>query len=247
MHHKKTSKKNLIAILGFALFIAAFFTTRQNLTSEMSHISSVMVIVFALPTYYAVIKSKGLAQGLVVLLALGIYALSIETSALATGFPYGDFKYTGVLGAKIFDITPWTVAFAYPPVLILAHWYARKKSKNNFGIIAYTAVFATLIDMVLDPAAVRLGFWAWNDPGFYYGVPLVNFLGWLLTGAVGALLIQTMWGDRPMPKTLAYSGIGILWFWTAVNICLGHIIPSVIGLMLCATIFYQLSVKDSRL
>ena len=247
MLYKNTSKKNLIAILGFALFIAAFFTSNQKLTSNMSHISSIMVIIFALPTYYAVIKHKGLAQGLVILLALGIYALSIETSALATGFPYGDFKYSGVLGAKIFDITPWTVAFAYPPVLILAHWYARKKSSKNLSIVLYTAVFAMLVDMVLDPAAVRLGFWAWNDPGFYYGVPLVNFLGWLLTGAVGALLIQVMWGDRKMPKSLAYSGIGILWFWTAVNICLGHIIPSAVGIILCTAVFYELSLKNSRL
>ena len=247
MQYKNTSKKNLIALIGFILFVAAFFTTRQELTSSMSHISSIMVIIFAMPTYYAVVKTKGLRQGAVILLALGIYALSIETSALTTGFPYGDFKYSGVLGSKVFDITPWTVAFAYPPVLMLAHWYARKKTQKNVLVIVFTALFATIIDMVLDPAAVRLGFWAWVEPGFYYGVPFVNFLGWLLTGAVGALLLQIMWGSKKMPRSLAYSGAGILWFWTAVNICLLQVIPSIVGIVLCAVVFYQLSSKNSRL
>ena len=36
-------------------------------------------------------------------------------------------------------------------------------------------------DLVLDPAAVRLGFWAWYDPGPYFGVPVINFLGCVLS------------------------------------------------------------------
>ena len=245
MQTKIASHKKYIVSLLAALFIAAFFTATQPINPRMAIVSSIMVILFALPSYYAVVKAQGKTRGFWLLGILGAYALLIESSALATGFPYGDFIYNGLLGTKIFGLTPWTVAFAYPPILLLAYWFARKRHDKNdrLNILFSTALYAMIIDLVLDPAAVKLGFWYWKAPGFYYGVPLVNFLGWLLTGFIGALIIHKFWSKAKAPQSLAHSGMAILWFWTCVNIWLVQIIPAVIGLGFFSLIAYHLDAK----
>jgi putative membrane protein len=238
MIHMMTKPKFLVP-LAISLFIAAFFTGTQPLRPEMATVSSIFVILFALPSYWAVISTKGWQRGSIVLLSLGVYALLIESSAIHTGFPYGDFIYNDLLGEKVFGLTPWTVAFAYPPILLLSYWMSRKILTNladmNGGLSLFlataglTALFAMAIDLVLDPAAVALGFWNWESPGFFYEVPLINFLGWLLSGFIGGALLHSLWGKTEPPKALAYSGITILWFWTWINVFQTHVIPAVIG------------------
>ncbi|MDQ5886002.1 MAG: bisanhydrobacterioruberin hydratase [Patescibacteria group bacterium] len=249
MQTKIASHKKYILILLISLFIAAFFTATQPIDAKMAFVSSIMVILFALPSYFAVVKTQGRKRGLLLLGILGAYALLIESSALATGFPYGDFIYNGLLGTKLFDLTPWTVAFAYPPILLLTYWFARKRHNDNdrLKILFSTAFDAMIIDLVLDPAAVKLGFWQWKVPGFYYGVPLVNFLGWLLTGFIGALIIHKFWSKTKVPETVAYSGLAILWFWTCVNIWLIQIIPAIIGLSFFGLIAYHIGLKKGTI
>lgn len=228
------SKNKIIYIVALALIIAAFFTATQPITPQMAIVSSIFVVIFALPTFIVIARRRGLRRGLGIIGALGLYALLIESSAIHTGFPYGDFIYNDVLGQKVLGLTPWTVAFAWPPILLLAYWFARKVVTDKYvlSVTAVTAVIAMLIDVVLDPAAVALGFWGWQVPGYYYGVPLVNFAGWLLSGFVGALILHVLWGKKDVPNGLSYSGIAILWFWTWGNVFLLQIIPSVVGLVL---------------
>jgi bisanhydrobacterioruberin hydratase len=234
--------KKIVIIAGFALFIAAFFTATQPLRPEMAIVSSIFVVLFALPSYHAVNKAQGWKHGLLILGALGFYALLIESSAIHTGFPYGDFIYNDLLGEKVFGLTPWTVAFAWPPILLLSYWFARSCTRTvllrkTLKTSALTAVFAMAVDLVLDPAAVHLGFWNWREPGFFYGVPLINFLGWLLSCFIGAVILHYLWGKKKVPVGLAYSGIAILWFWTIANLFMVQIIPALVGLILLGVLF----------
>lgn len=186
------------------------------------------IALFAVPSYYGVIKQKKLV-GLLILIILGLYALAIETFAIKTGLPYGEFSYTNALGPKLLDTTPWAVALAYPPILLIAFWFASKFTRG-FGRIFITAIFATLVDVVLDPAVVSLDFWAWESPGAFYGVPLINFIGWIVTSLIGATFLHAIWGKADRVKApVAYSGLAVLLFWTGVNAGISQVIPLGIG------------------
>lgn len=246
------ARQRLPVILAIGLFISAYFVATQPITPAMVIVSSLSVIGFALPSYWAVVKTKGRERGLVILAVLGAYALLVESSAIATGFPYGNFVYTDVLGNKVFGLTPWTVAFAYPPILLLAFTLAVRLGRfgaagwrRTMTIAALTAGLATACDVVLDPAAVSLGFWYWDAPGWYYGVPLVNFAGWLLSGFVGAILLQLAWGKGSVPPAVAYSGLAILFFWTSVNLWLGQWLPVLTGAVLSCW-FYAVLVRHGK-
>lgn len=240
--------KKLVIVIGLALFVVAFFTATQPLRPEMALVSSVFVVLFALPSYWAVTKANRYKRGMLILFLLGFYALLIESSAIHTGFPYGDFIYNDLLGQKVFGLTPWTVAFAWPPILLLAYWFTRslsglKLTSKTWGIAIVTAFVSMLIDVVLDPAAVNLGFWNWREPGVFYGVPLVNFLGWLLSCFVGAVILHYLWGNKKVPETIAYSGLAILWFWTIANVFMAQIIPAVVGFALLCIFFRKIYFK----
>ena len=217
--------------ITIGLVIAAGFVATQPITAELSTVSVVSILAFALPSFYVVIRWRGWRQGLLILGGLGGYALLIETFAIVTNVPYGSFSYGDLLDYRLFGYTPWTVAFAWTPIMLFALSMTRSlQSWLGYGVA--TVAVLVVVDLVLDPAAVGLGFWAWDEPGIYYGVPVVNYLGWVASGTVGFALFQALnrSGER-IPLTASSSGVGMLIFWTAVNIGLMQWIPAFIGMV----------------
>tara|TARA_A100000164_G_scaffold320041_1_gene301990 strand:+ start:61 stop:495 length:435 start_codon:yes stop_codon:yes gene_type:complete len=59
-------------------------------------------------------------------------------------------------------------------------------SFSNFSIfeIAIISLYCGLsimfLDLILDPIGVDEKRWSWKNPGAYYGIPYLNFLGWFL-------------------------------------------------------------------
>ena len=42
------------------------------------------------------------------------------------------------------------------------------------------ALFAVTLDLAIEPVAIRRGLWQWTPPGPWLGVPVGNFVGWLV-------------------------------------------------------------------
>ncbi len=55
--------------------------------------------------------------------------------------------------------------------------------------IVSSALAMTAWDLSLDPRMVADGNWIWQDGGIYFGIPLSNFAGWVVTSA----LIYAVW------------------------------------------------------
>ena len=60
----------------------------------------------------------------------------------------------------------------------------------SYSFIILTAFFVMLLDLVLDPLAVSEKRWGWELPGVYYGIPILNFFGWLLVPLLILLIFQ---------------------------------------------------------
>jgi putative membrane protein len=89
-----------------------------------------------------------------------------------------------------------------------------------------------------------LGFWIWPEGGAYYGVPLSNYAGWLLSGALAAALLLAVgrWRTAPLPGLLD-GAILALAFWTGVAVFSALIVPALLG----AALFAHLLHRRSRL
>ncbi|HMT08814.1 MAG TPA: isopentenyl-diphosphate Delta-isomerase [Pyrinomonadaceae bacterium] len=217
-----------IALLAF-LAIGAYFMVNVPLPPWSHWLSGLNVVLFAIPAIWVTRRWLGWYDAIGLWGILGVYAICIETLAIFTGFPYGHFGYSELLGFKLFGVTPWTVFLAWTPLMLGAYAIAANLVKekllaNSYQLSAITVVFsaviATAFDLVLDPGAVRLGFWQYEGGGWWYDVPWSNFGGWLMTAAVGSIVIELFQWIRkpilPVPTTIAVSAALILWFWTFI-------------------------------
>jgi putative membrane protein len=127
--------------------------------------------------------------------AIGIFVAAglvisniLENLSIQTGFPFGHYHYTG--DGKIFEV-PWFIGPAYLATGYLAWVVAtvllgdvRRNSPwlTTIGTPVIGAFAMTEWDLALDPATSTINqAWIWENGGGYFGVPLVNFLGWTFT------------------------------------------------------------------
>jgi putative membrane protein len=121
------------------------------------------------------------------------YAYAIEYVGIRTGVPYGEFFYGVDLGPVVAGVPLGLPVFFVPLVmngyllcLLLLGDLARRP------LVRLPVVVATVVvmDLVLDPGAVALGFWVYPGGGPVYGVPLSNYAGWVLSAAVAVAALD---------------------------------------------------------
>jgi uncharacterized membrane protein len=143
--------------------------------------------------------SRGARTGAAVLLVTGATAVAFEAVGLATGFPYGEYTYSGDLGPTLLGV-PFLVPLAWLmmawPSWLLARRLTgdvRPGRRRAARVAVAAAVFAGW-DVVLDPQMVQAGYWTWAHPQpslpGIETVPLTNLAGWLLAGAVLMTLLD---------------------------------------------------------
>ncbi len=182
------------------------------------------MLVFAWPSYSAIVRWLGVQRGVRLLVLLGVYALVLETVAVKTGVPYGRFSYGPKIGKLLFDAVPWTVPFSWTPLALCALW----RSKGN---IFLSGALLVAVDLCLDPGAVAQGFWRYGAGGAYFSVPFSNFVGWMLSGTLGAWLGRGVnWQEAP-PEART-SGLLSIAFWTSVCLNMSLWIPGLVGVAL---------------
>jgi putative membrane protein len=92
-------------------------------------------------------------------------------------------------------------------------------------------------DLFLDPQMVSWRLWIWDQPGGYFGIPWINYVGWVGAAAMMTLLVRpvvvppglllvylltwlletvglgVLW-RQPWPALCGFAGMGGLLLWT---------------------------------
>jgi putative membrane protein len=148
-------------------------------------------------------------------------AFAAEWMSTRVGIPFGLYHYTGVTAGRelylsnvpFFD--PLSFAFLAYASLGLARRLLDPPPGEGMGArggarsirLALTAGGLMMwLDLVIDPLAVRGERWFlgrvfyYPEPGWYFGVPVANFGGWVLVGAaivLGWQVLEARIGGRP--------------------------------------------------
>ena len=77
-------------------------------------------------------------------------------------------------------------------------------SNQNITLLLLPSIIMVLLDLVLDPIAVDEKRWSWNKSGAYYGVPLLNFVGWLFTTFLILFIFQLFQYDFEIDKEVDF-------------------------------------------
>jgi putative membrane protein len=230
-----------LIVVSSLLFAAAYFATRFPDVPGAEVGSYVSVLLIALPSFFALFGYFGARRAALTLLALAAFGYVVETIGVVTGFPYGHFHYGDALGGRILGLVPYLLPVSYAPLVIgavAASW--RSGLQDRALWVLRSALLLTLIDGVLDPGAASLGFWVWTEGGAYYSVPLSNYAGWLLSGALAAalLLAAGRWRGAPPPGLLDSAAVALA-FWTGVSLFSGLAFPALLGSALFAYLLHR--------
>jgi putative membrane protein len=142
-------------------------------------------------------------------------ALICEFSSTRTGIPFGWYIYNGsTMGQELyfFDV-PIMASISFSFLLYAAYCVALClvlpidqsspstqpllkplrfdiAARTSWPVLLITACLFALIDMVIDPVALRGERWFlgkiyhYTDPGIHFGVPLTNYAGWIVVGLI---------------------------------------------------------------
>jgi bisanhydrobacterioruberin hydratase len=122
-----------------------------------------------------------------------VIGMATEIVGVNTGLLFGDYQYGQVFGPKTFGV----------PILIGLNWFVivfcsgalctqgidLLQNKLNIKITGFASSFfviiggatiATCFDFILEPVAIKLQFWSWNNGH----IPLFNYICWFSISAI---------------------------------------------------------------
>jgi len=170
-------------------------------------------------------------------------ALAAELSSTRTGFPFGLYRYTELTrGQELFiaDI-PFIDSLSFVFLAYASYCLARaalaRRAVPRWSMALAAGVLMMVLDIVIDPLAVLGERWflgplfAYDEPGVYFGVPLSNFAGWIIVGAVGVGLFlmsgKNYSGRRIWPGVALYYAV--LGFNLTMTVQIGELLLALIG------------------
>ena len=179
------------------------------------------VVMQGLAVLAILIETWGFAKTLRTFATVGILAYLAELIGSSTGIPFGKYHYTEILQPQIAGV-PLLIPLAWmmmlPPAWAITKIILGKHQTGKIIFASFSAFAFTAWDLFLDPQMVGWGFWVWETPGRYFGIPFVNYLGWLLVSAMITYIANPK--DIPLsPLVLIYIltwllqtiGQGIFW------------------------------------
>jgi uncharacterized membrane protein len=151
-------------------------------------------------------------------LAVVLLAWTAEFVGSRTGIPFGRYHYTEWLQPQLGHV-PLLIPLAWL-MMLPAAWAVADLITGERGLafIAVSALAFAAWDLFLDPQMVGWGLWVWERRGGYFGIPWVNFAGWVLVSAIVTAIVQP--GPLPTaPLALLYAltwlleTVGLAVFW----------------------------------
>ncbi len=128
--------------------------------------------------------------------------LAVEILGTSTGILFGDYSYGNVLGPGVKNV----------PLIIGINWFIiiyccgismstlfrrlavtvgeENINQNKFlkmaSVVFDGATLAAFFDWIMEPVAVKLGYWHWKNDE----IPFFNYISWFIVSALLLLLFQ---------------------------------------------------------
>lgn len=146
----------------------------------------------------------GYRRGLAGIGAVLALTLAMESIGVATGYPFGSYTYGTTLGPLLFGLVPVVIPLSWFMMLYASVAVALRFGRGVWGTAVIASLGLVAWDVLMDPAmSMAFPFWSWHTDGVYYGMPLVNWAGWFLTGILIAAPLLWLAGYRSRPAGLA--------------------------------------------
>jgi len=175
------------------------------------------VFVIALRHGRAALGARRAVGELLALVAYG-WALERVSMSVFASHRYGAGWRVVLLGVPVAVATVWAAVIS-SALALSARRGVRPAAARALG----AALFAVTLDLAIEPVALRRGLWYWTPPGPWLGVPVGNFVGWIVIVASYGVGAERWAGGGPLvseaarrlavaaASLTALVGVGLLW------------------------------------
>lgn len=99
----------------------------------------------------------------------------VEVLGVHTGFPFGNYAYGEALGPNLFEV-PLMIGVNWALLVYCASTITGKMRTGIPGKAFFSALLMTGLDALMEPMAMKLGFWDWQG----HEVPAKNYVAWFI-------------------------------------------------------------------
>ena len=203
---------SVVAVLGYGLF--------GHDPSRVAELSPAAARFYGI-SYGFFAQTQVVLAGLVLVVALvrrsglrwfpafaAVYGLSLGSELMGTAFgvPFGPYAYTDLLGAKWLGLVPVLIPLSWFYMAVPAYGLAARAMGPEWGTawrggwkgrVFLGSLLLLAWDLTLDPAMSEVTrYWVWGERGPYYGMPLMNLVGWYVTGVVLMVALEALGARR---------------------------------------------------
>ncbi|CDO86621.1 carotenoid biosynthesis protein [Mycobacterium triplex] len=223
-------------LLALTVVAAVVMAVRPSLAAQAGAAQMAFLVLFVIVHAWLGYSARGMAAFVVI---AGVVAFALEAIGVATGFPFGSYTHH-LPGPKPLGVPP--VAIAGWIMFGWLAWALARVILRPFASVVVggaerftTPIVATFIlggyDLVYDPIGATAHDWySYDHPTGALGVPLTNFLGWLLTGWLIfqlAALVETRFPARAVTRSRGYWLLPCLfWLFTTTQVFTSLIHPT---------------------
>jgi putative membrane protein len=176
----------------------------------------------------------GVGRTLAVFASATIIALSSELLGTNIGIPFGRYHYTEMLGFRIGGDVPYVIPLSWSYMLFCCLAMCGRILRSNrpwtWAIVSGLMLTAWDVPLEVHMTNVNPAHWAWDlaaSPGWlpdwalrpvFYGMPLMNWAGWIVTAtiiarAMLAIVPASSWRSLVSPgafPVILYAANGVM-------------------------------------
>jgi putative membrane protein len=110
-----------------------------------------------------------------ILLLIIITGFAVEVIGVLSGFPFGFYHYSDVLGLKLFE-TPVIMGVNWGMLVYAGTLFFHPMKIYNWLKPVLTGILLVILDIFIEPFAIKWNLWQWNETV----PPLQNYLSWTI-------------------------------------------------------------------
>ncbi len=128
---------------------------------------------------------------------IAIFTLMIEIIGHETGIVFGEYEYGKILGLAVFGV-PILIGLLWSAIIIASTTVTTRIISNAWISSCLAGLCAVGFDCILEPVAIKLGYWDWEG----VGVPFQNYLAWFVITFISSIVLRRLDVE---PKSLQFE------------------------------------------
>lgn len=116
-----------------------------------------------------------------------ILTFILEVIGVKSGLIFGNYSYGSTLGLKVLSV-PLIIGLNWVFVILGGISIAQKVTSDKNLSALITAMVAVVFDLILEPVAIKLDYWTWQNGN----IPLQNYMAWFVISFLFAWIYNRM-------------------------------------------------------